>query len=55
MGLYGINQDGVGLEANLGYYQRAVFALDTLGISLTGPRLESQTIAGIATPEPFYL
>ncbi|KAJ5831702.1 hypothetical protein N7474_000013 [Penicillium riverlandense] len=55
LGLYGINQDGVGLEANLGYSQRAQFALETLGISLTGPRLESQTVAGIATPEPFYL
>lgn len=55
LGLYGINQDGVGLEANLGYYQRTSFALDSLGISLTGPRLESQTIGGIASPEPFYL
>lgn len=55
LGLYGINENGVGLEANLGYSQRAEFALDTLGISLTGPRLENQTIAGIATPEPFYL
>jgi hypothetical protein len=55
LGLYGINQNGVGLEANLDYSQRAQFALDTLGISITGPKLESQTIAGIATPEPFYL
>ncbi|KAJ5194509.1 uncharacterized protein N7498_007947 [Penicillium cinerascens] len=55
LGLYGINENGVGLEANLGYSQRAEFALDTLGISLTGPRLDNQTIAGIATPEPFYL
>lgn len=55
LGLFGINQDGVGLEANLGYYQRADFALDTLSIGLTGPILKNQTIAGIATPEPFYL
>lgn len=55
LGLYGINNDGVGLEANLGYSVRAQFGLDTLGPGLTGLRLENQTIAGIASPEPFYL
>lgn len=55
LGLYGINDNGVGLEANLGYYQRAEFAQDTLGVDLTGPRLKNQTVAGIATAEPFYL
>ncbi|KAJ6113554.1 hypothetical protein N7523_006871 [Penicillium sp. IBT 18751x] len=55
LGLFGINQNGVGLEANLGYYQRAEFALDTLSVGLTGPTLKNQTVAGIATPEPFYL
>ncbi|KAJ5924137.1 hypothetical protein N7466_008324 [Penicillium verhagenii] len=55
LGLFGINQNGVGLEANLGYYQRGEFALDTIGIGLTGPTLKNQTVAGIATPEPFYL
>lgn len=55
LGLYGINQNGVGLEANLGYSERAKFALDTLGLGLTGPSLKNQTVAGIATPEPFYL
>ncbi|KAI0389425.1 acid protease [Xylariaceae sp. FL0594] len=55
VGLYGINQDGVGLEANLGYYQKAEFALETLGLGLTGPTLKNQTVAGIATAEPFYL
>lgn len=55
LGLYGINSDGVGLEANLGYSERAEFALDTVGIGLTGPRLANQTIAGIAAPDPFYL
>ena len=55
LGIYGINENGVGLEANLGYYQRAEFALDAVGIGLTGPTLKNQTIAGIATPEPFYL
>jgi hypothetical protein len=55
VGTFGINQDGVGLEANLGYSQRADFSLETLGIGLTGPILPNQTVAGIATAEPFYL
>jgi hypothetical protein len=54
-GTYDINQNGVGLEANLGYSQRSQFGLDHLAIGLTGPALEEQTVAGIATPEPFYL
>lgn len=55
IGLYGINGAGVGLEANLGYYQAAQFGLENLGIGLTGPSLGNQTVAGIATPSPFYL
>ena len=55
LGLHGINGDGVGLEANLGYSQRAEFASETLSLGLTGPSLDNQTVAGIATPEPFYL
>lgn len=55
MGIYGINQNGVGLEANLGYSQRAQFGLESLGIGLQGPTLDNQTVAGIATPEPFYM
>jgi hypothetical protein len=55
MGIFGINQNGVGLEANLGYNQRADFALESIGIGLTGPSLDNQTVAGIATAEPFYL
>lgn len=55
LGLFGINGDGVGLEANLGYSERAEFATESLGLGLTGPSLENQTVAGIATPEPFYL
>jgi hypothetical protein len=55
MGIYGINQNGVGLEANLGYSQRAEFGLENLGIGLQGPSLSNQTVAGIATAEPFYL
>lgn len=55
MGTYGINQNGVGLEANLGYSQKGDFGLDSLGIGLTGPVLDNQTIAGIATASPFYL
>jgi hypothetical protein len=55
IGVYGINQNGVGLEANLGYEQRAQYGLENLGIGLTGPNITNQTVAGIATPEPFYL
>ncbi|KAK4120755.1 acid protease [Parathielavia appendiculata] len=55
VGLYGINQNGVGLEANLGYEQRVQFGFERLGIGLTGPALDNQTVGGIATPEPFYL
>ncbi|KAK9419014.1 putative Peptidase A1 domain-containing protein [Seiridium unicorne] len=55
VGTFGINENGVGLEANLGYYQAADFALDHLGIGLLGPSLDNQTVAGIATAEPFYL
>ncbi|KAK4151233.1 acid protease [Chaetomidium leptoderma] len=55
VGLYGINQNGVGLEANLGYEQRAQFGLEHVAIGLTGPGFDNQTVAGIATPEPFYL
>ena len=55
IGTYGINQNGVGLEANLGYSQRAQFGLDRMSIGLTGPGFDNQTIAGIATASPFYL
>ncbi|KAF7554940.1 hypothetical protein G7Z17_g2546 [Cylindrodendrum hubeiense] len=58
-GTFAINGDGVGLEANLGYEQRAQFGLETLGVGLvegsTGPTLENQTVAGIASASPFYL
>ncbi|KAK0735295.1 aspartic peptidase domain-containing protein, partial [Lasiosphaeria miniovina] len=55
VGVYGINQNGVGLEANLGYNQTAQFGLEHLGIGLEGPSFDNQNIGGIATPEPFYL
>jgi hypothetical protein len=55
LGLFSINENGVGLEVNLGYYQRAGFALETLSVGLAGPTLNNQPVAGIATPEPFYL
>ncbi|KAI0467442.1 aspartic peptidase domain-containing protein [Xylaria cf. heliscus] len=55
LGLFGINENGVGLEANLGYSERAAFATENIGLGLTGPSLENQTVAGIATAEPFYL
>ncbi|KAJ2987351.1 hypothetical protein NUW58_g4555 [Xylaria curta] len=55
LGIFGINEDGVGLEANLGYSQRAEFATEKLGLGLLGPSLENQAVAGIATAEPLYL
>jgi hypothetical protein len=55
VGIYGINANGVGLEGNLGYDQRVQFGLDHMGIGLQGPGFDNQTIAGIATPYPFYL
>jgi hypothetical protein len=54
-GRYGINSDGVGLEANLGYSARVQFGLEHLGIGLDGPGFENQTVGGFATPKPFYL
>lgn len=59
LGTFSINNEGVGLEANLEYVQPALFGLDTLGVGLVdgGGRhtLENQTIGGLATAEPFYL
>ncbi|KAI0097220.1 aspartic peptidase domain-containing protein [Nemania sp. FL0031] len=55
LGFFGINSDGVGLEANLGYYQKPDFATERIGLGLTGPSLENQTVAGIVDAEPFYL
>jgi len=55
MGIFNINDNGVGLEANLGYSQRSEFATDNLGLGLSGPSINNQTLAGIATPSPFYL
>jgi hypothetical protein len=54
-GRYNINENGVGLEANLGYSQIADFALDRLALGLNGPTLDNQTVAGIGTASPFYL
>lgn len=55
MGLYGINDNGVGLEANLGYSQRVEFGMETLGLGLTGPSLDNQAVGGIASADFFYL
>ncbi|KAK4216425.1 aspartic peptidase domain-containing protein [Rhypophila decipiens] len=55
LGEFGINQDGVGLEANLGYSLPAQWGLEQMGIGLTGPALENQTVAAFATADPFYL
>lgn len=55
VGTYGINGDGVGLEANLGYSLAVNFASETLGIGLNGPTLDNQTMGGFVAPSPFYL
>jgi len=55
MGTYGINGDGIGLEANLGYNATVNFGLENVGIGLQGPSFGNQTVAGLARPSPFYL
>lgn len=55
VGLYGINQNGVGLEANLGYSQKAQFGFESLAVGLQAPSLSNQTVAGFVTSEPFYM
>ncbi|OBT68477.1 hypothetical protein VE03_02787 [Pseudogymnoascus sp. 23342-1-I1] len=58
-GVFGINHDGVGLEANLGYTQAVDFGVDTLGLGLVaganGVTLKNQTVGGIPNASPFYL
>jgi hypothetical protein len=58
-GFYGINGDGVGLEANLGYLQYADYGLETVGLGYTagvnGPTLQNQTVAGIGSVSPIYV
>ncbi|KAI0164421.1 acid protease [Hypoxylon sp. FL1284] len=55
LGEFDINVDGIGLEANLGYSQLVDFASETLGVGLTGSKLDNQTVGVIATANPFYL
>lgn len=58
-GVFGINHDGVGLEANLDYTQAADFGMDTVGLGLVaganGVTLKNQTVGGIASTSPLYL
>jgi len=56
-GFFGINEGGVGFEANLKYSQNAAYGLETLGLGfpIDGPTLKRQTVAGIGTTSPFYL
>jgi hypothetical protein len=58
-GMFGINGDGVGLDANLGYSLIAAYGLETVGLGhisgdINGPTLQNQTVAGIAAVSPFY-
>jgi hypothetical protein len=56
-GLFGINNDGVGLEADLGYLLNADYGLETIGLgySNTGLALKNQTVAGFGTASPLYM
>ncbi|ATZ58471.1 hypothetical protein BCIN_16g02460 [Botrytis cinerea B05.10] len=58
IGLFGINENGVGFQADLGYSQSADFGLDSIGLGYVsgtnGPTLDNQTIGAIATASPFY-
>jgi len=59
-GIYSINGNGVGLEANLGYVQNGKYGLETLGLGFVaggqdGPTLKNQTVAGIGSVSPFYM
>ncbi|KAB8291622.1 hypothetical protein EYC80_006422 [Monilinia laxa] len=57
-GVFEINGDGVGFQADLGYSQAANFGLDSIGLGYVsgtnGPTLDNQTIGAIATASPFY-
>lgn len=56
--MFGINENGVGFQADLGYSQSADFGLDSIGLGYVsgtnGPTLDNQTIGAIATASPFY-
>ncbi len=56
-GFFGINDGGIGFEANLGYALYADYGLDTLGLGYVsdGPTLKNQTILGFANASEFYL
>jgi hypothetical protein len=56
-GFYGINGNGVGWEANLGYSQDTDYGLETLalGFDSSGLTLEGQTVGGFGTTSPFYM
>lgn len=57
-GRFGINENGVGFEANLGYSVNADYGLETLGLGFAGgpsqPVLKNQTVAAFAQGSPFY-
>lgn len=57
-GLYGINENGVGFEANLGYSINADYGTETVGLGFAGgpsqPILKNQTVAEMAQGSPLY-
>lgn len=56
-GIFALNSDGVGFEANLGYSAHMDYGLETLGLGTTpdGPTLKNQTVSVIATTSPLYM
>lgn len=58
-GQFGINENGVGFEANLEYSQPADYGEETLDFGYEGGanslKPMNQTIGGIATTSPFYI
>lgn len=57
-GMFGINGDGIGFQADLGYSQIADYGLDAIGLGYVsgrnGSTLDNQAIGAIATASPFY-
>ncbi|KAF7865848.1 hypothetical protein EAF04_006013 [Stromatinia cepivora] len=57
-GLFGINEYGVGFQADLGYSQSADSGSDSIGLGYVletnNPTLYNQIIGSITTPSPFY-
>jgi hypothetical protein len=58
-GFFGLNENGIGFEANLGYSDNVDYGLDTVGLGFTNgpdlPTLTNQTVGVVAEIDPFYV